>query len=62
MMSYSVITNENEGYDLFEKDSGLTIELDLDEEKDARSLCRKLNLGSGFAGWTPIFFTQKYLN
>lgn len=57
-MSYKVITEENT-YSIFEKESDITIDLRTDEKK-ARDLCRKLNLGSGFNGWTPPFFATKY--
>jgi hypothetical protein len=57
-MSYKVITEENT-YSIFEKESDITIDLRTDEKK-ARDLCRKLNLGSGFNGWTPPFFAVKY--
>jgi hypothetical protein len=28
---------------------------------DARQICRSLNLGSGFNGFTPTFFCQAYI-
>jgi hypothetical protein len=56
-MSYSVKKSEN-GYSILEKNTDVLIELDYTEEK-ARDLCRKMNLGSGFNGWTPTFFTTK---
>lgn len=56
-MSYAV--RENKGkFNILEKDSGVIIELDV-EEKSARDICRKLNLGSGFNGWTPLFVASK---
>jgi hypothetical protein len=58
-MSYSVKPSEN-GYDIFEKESETLIELKVNE-KDARDFCRKLNLGSGFNGWTPTFVASKFL-
>ena len=57
-MSYSVKPSEN-GYDIFEKESETLIELKVNE-KDARDFCRKLNLGSGFNGWTPTFVASKF--
>lgn len=57
-MSYKVITEKNV-YNILEKESDVTIDLRIDEKK-ARDLCRKLNLGSGFNGWTPLFFASKY--
>jgi hypothetical protein len=56
-MSYRVIGDDT-GYDILEKDTDVVIELKL-EEKQAKDYCRKLNLGSGFAGWTPTFFAGK---
>jgi hypothetical protein len=53
-MSYKVIKTED-GYDLLEKNSNVTIEIGITDEIAARSVCRKLNLGSGFNGWTPAF-------
>jgi hypothetical protein len=57
-MSYSV-KQTNGNYDIVEKQSETIIELGCDETK-ARDLCRKLNLGAGFNGWTPAFMSQKY--
>jgi hypothetical protein len=57
-MSYSVKHNEGQ-YDILEKDSGVLIEM-YRNERHARDTCRKLNLGSGFEGWTPDFFSRKY--
>ena len=57
-MSYKVVKNQN-AYSIFEKESDVTIDLQTDEKR-ARDLCRKMNLGSGFNGWTPLFFAVKY--
>jgi hypothetical protein len=59
MMSYSVITTEKEVFDILEKDSGNVIEVKKIDEQEVRSLCRKLNLGAGFNGWTPEFVAKK---
>ncbi len=56
-MSYSVKKSKGQ-YDILEKESGTLIEMRCDE-KNARDTCRKLNLGSGFEGWTPTFFSKK---
>lgn len=57
-MSYTV--KEKDGsFDIYEKNSDVLIELK-SEEKRAKDLCRKLNLGSGFNGWTPLFFAVKH--
>lgn len=57
-MSYSVKQNYNGKYDLYEKESETIIELSKNET-DIRSICRKLNLGAGFNGWTPLFVAKK---
>lgn len=47
-VQYNVIT---------EKDTGLNIVL-IKDNKDPYVIVRKLNLGSGFNGWTPNFFAM----
>lgn len=32
------------------------------KERQARAVCRNLNLGSGFQGWTPDFFCDTEIN
>jgi hypothetical protein len=59
-MSYSVLKT-NDIYDLHEKNSGTIIQLHETDENRVRSMCRKLNLGSGFNGWTPEFVAKKLL-
>lgn len=57
-MSYAV--KEVEGtFVIVEKNSDTTIEIKGDEKK-ARDVCRKLNLGSGFNGWTPTFLARTF--
>jgi hypothetical protein len=57
-MSYSV--KEIQGtHVILEKESETIIELKGDEKK-AREMCRKLNLGAGFNGWTPVFLAKSY--
>lgn len=58
-MSYKVTANERGTFDIIEVDTDTTIELRATETK-ARALCRKLNLGSGFTGWTPAFVAVGY--
>lgn len=58
-MSYTIRKNDFGSYDLFDKKSEQHIEVRL-EEFEARTLCRKLNLGAGFAEWTPAFFAPKF--
>lgn len=57
-MAYSVI-KENEVFKILEKDTNIIVQKYKDE-KEARALCRMLNLGSGFNGWTPPFFALEY--
>lgn len=57
-MSYRVMKTP-EGCDLFESESDTVIELKK-PEKEVKDLCRKLNLGSGFNGWTPSFVAKKF--
>lgn len=56
-MSYSVTKNDVSSYDIVEKDTNVTINMKT-SEKRARELCRKLNLGGGFNGFTPMFFAE----
>jgi len=56
-MSYTVKLNEGQ-YDILEKETDTTIELNT-KEKSARDICRKLNLGAGFNGWTPEFVAYR---
>jgi hypothetical protein len=57
-MSY-ILKKTDIAYHIYEKSSDILIELNFDEKK-AKDLCRKLNLGSGFNGYTPSFFAEKY--
>lgn len=57
-MSY-VVKETHGKFNILEKDSNIVIEMEYDE-KSARDICRKLNLGSGFNGWTPPFIAEKY--
>lgn len=58
-MSYKVHRNNEGSYDILEKDTDTVVMLSTVESR-ARDLCRKMNLGSGFNGWTPEFFNAKY--
>ena len=54
-MSY--IVKEIEGVrGIYETQSETFIEMKKQTEKDTQTITRKLNLGSGFNGWTPLFF------
>ena len=46
-------------YKIVEKDTDLEIYETVSYDK-TRNMCRSLNLGSGFQGWTPSFFSTKY--
>jgi len=52
-MSYQV--KKDKTYQVVEKDTDLVV-FEANSERTARSMCRSLNLGSGFAGFTPTFF------
>lgn len=56
-MTYRVnkVTNE---YEIIEKDTDSVV-FKTKKERKARNLCRSLNLGAGFDGFTPGFFTLK---
>lgn len=56
-MSYQVKKDDNGKVFIFEKQSGVEIKI-ANDENCARKVCRKLNLGSGFNGWTPNFFAS----
>lgn len=53
--------NNCPNYKIIEKDTELQIYETVSYDK-TRSMCRSLNLGAGFNGWTPSFFTTKYPN
>jgi hypothetical protein len=53
-MSY-IVEKGKTGYNIREKETSTLIEIERDES-EARTMCRKMNLGSGFSGWTPQFF------
>ena len=56
-MSYEVRKIKNE-YDIYEHESKTSIKLKTTKPKDIYAISRKLNLGSGFCGWTPEFFAD----
>lgn len=60
-MSY-VVKNEgisDQAWNIVEKDTGLSIWEETTKEA-AKRICRQLNLGAGFNGFTPEFFTYEY--
>ena len=54
-MTYRVVNDIN----VVEKDTDLVIRA-CKNEQEARELCRSLNLGAGFDGWTPMFFLETF--
>jgi hypothetical protein len=50
-----------EGFSVIENMSGHIMKSGLSKE-GARALCRRLNFGGGFDGYTPEFFLQKIKN
>ena len=57
-MTYRVV-QDNKSFRIVEKDTELTV-MEKSNEKSARELCRSLNLGAGFSGFTPAFFTESF--
>ncbi len=53
-MSYKVKQADNTKFDILEKETGILIDLKISEQ-EAKDICRKMNLGSGFNGFTPPF-------
>jgi hypothetical protein len=59
-MSYKTEFNqETNMYNILETNSGVIIQVNK-TQPELKTLCRKLNLGSGFNGWTPLFFSNQY--
>lgn len=56
-MSY-VVKTENKKPVILEKDTGLHIYFG-GTRREINALVRKLNLGSGFQGFTPTFFARQ---
>lgn len=57
-MSYKVEKDENDNYSIVENETERIVDTSKSEKK-ARNVCRNLNLGAGFQGWTPDFFCSK---
>ena len=57
-MSYTMQKSRKNRFDIFETETGKVLLLDL-KKKEANMVCRKLNLGGGFSGFTPDFFLRK---
>lgn len=58
MMSY-VVKIVNDKRVIHESETGVNIPIPV-MTSDVNVICRKLNLGSGFEGFTPGFFTYEY--
>lgn len=61
-MSYrveEVVLNKRKVFKVIEKDTNLEL-FETASNRDARRMCRSLNLGAGFNGYTPSFFTTKF--
>lgn len=57
-MSY--VVNSTDGvFKITEKTSSLVV-AKYKSNNEATNVCRSLNLGSGFDGWTPPFFALEY--
>lgn len=57
-MSYSV-RKSGDLFNVIEKDTKQII-VSYEDQKEARQICRSLNLGAGFNGYTPPFFLAKF--
>lgn len=55
-MSYKVEIEVSQ-YQIVEGTTGLIVQT-YNKEREARNMCRNLNLGSGFQGFTPSFFAK----
>ena len=61
-MSYrveEVVLNKSKVFRVIEKDTNLEL-YQTTSNRDARKMCRTLNLGAGFNGYTPSFFAIKF--
>lgn len=54
-MSY-IVKEVEDTCGIYETQSENLIRLKKKSKKEIQALARKLNLGSGFNGWTPLFF------
>lgn len=57
-MRYQILTDDENGFLIQEKTTGLVVEEFVDQE-EARWYCKFLNLGGAFDGWTPRFMLTK---
>ena len=56
---YSVKKVDNDKWGVLELDTNMFVYY-VSREKEARSITRSLNLGAGFNGYTPSFFTEQF--
>lgn len=56
-LDYKVVRNKSE-YNVIETSTEQTIK-SFNDQNDAKKLMKHLNLGGGFAGWTPSFILKR---
>lgn len=57
MMNYKIVIDPS-GADILETTTKQIVNTKSLMNEDAKKLCRNLNLGGGFDGWTPAFFVD----
>ena len=57
MMNYKIVLHPT-GADILETATKQVVNTKSLMNEDAKKLCRNLNLGGGFDGWTPAFFVD----
>ena len=57
MMNYKIVIDPT-GADILETTTKQIVNTKSLMNEDAKKLCRNLNLGGGFDGWTPAFFVD----
>lgn len=57
-MMYKKVKNQFDSFDIFEIPTEIMIKQNLSNDV-ANKLCRNLNLGGGFDGFTPDFFMNR---
>lgn len=59
MVNYKILPDMSDHtYGIVETNTMNVIKTNM-EHLDAKMMCRHLNFGGGFDGWTPIFFLQE---
>lgn len=59
-VNYKVV-KENSSYNIVETQTDQVVKT-FNNQEDAKKLMKQLNLGGGFDGWTPTFFTKNLQN